>query len=72
MQHDGSSPASRTDRFFEQGEGKGEPAAQFYGAILRGLWWWWAPPIAAIALIFIGLLLTSIGLDSVVNKRLAS
>ena len=33
MQHDGSSPASRTDRFFEQGEGKGAPPAQFYGAM---------------------------------------
>jgi peptide/nickel transport system permease protein len=46
--------------------------AQFYGAILRGMWWWWAPPIVAISLIFVGLLLTSIGLDAVVNKRLQS
>ena len=23
--------------------------AQFYGAILRGLWWWWVPPVVVIA-----------------------
>jgi peptide/nickel transport system permease protein len=46
--------------------------AQFYGAILRGLWWWWAPPIVAISLIFIALMLTSIGMDSFANKRLGS
>jgi peptide/nickel transport system permease protein len=44
--------------------------AQFYSAILRGLWWWWVPPLVVIALIFIGLLLTSIGLDRIVNVRL--
>lgn len=44
--------------------------AQFYSAILRGLWWWWAPPVVMIAAIFIGLLLTSTGLDRVVNARL--
>ena len=44
--------------------------AQSYGAILRGLWWWWAPPVAMMALIFIGLLMTSTGLDRLVNKRL--
>lgn len=43
--------------------------AQFYGAIIRGMWWWWGPPILAIALIFIGLMLTSAGMDSFVNKR---
>lgn len=46
--------------------------AQFYGAILRGLWWWWGPPIAIIVAIFVGLLLTSAGMDSFVNKRLGS
>jgi peptide/nickel transport system permease protein len=44
--------------------------AQFYGAILRGLWWWWLPPIGVIVLIFVGLLLTSAGLDELVNTRL--
>ena len=46
--------------------------AQFYGAIVRGMWWWWAPPILAISLIFIGLMLTSMGMDSFVNKRLGA
>jgi peptide/nickel transport system permease protein len=44
--------------------------AQYYGAILRGMWWWWAPPVAMIALVFIGLMLTSAGLDRIVNVRL--
>jgi len=46
--------------------------AQFFGAIIRGMWWWWGPPIVAIALIFIGLMLTSAGMDSFANKRLGS
>lgn len=46
--------------------------AQFYGAIIRGMWWWWGPPIIAITLIFIGLMLTSAGMDSFANKRLGS
>lgn len=46
--------------------------AQFFGAIIRGMWWWWGPPIVAISLIFIGLMLTSAGLDSFANKRLGS
>ena len=44
--------------------------AQFYGAIIRGMWWWWGPPIVAISLIFGGLMLTSSGMDALVNKRL--
>lgn len=44
--------------------------AQYYGAIIRGLWWWWGPPVAMIALIFLGLLMTSIGMDRLVNARL--
>lgn len=44
--------------------------AQFYGAILRGLWWWWMPPIVVIVLIFVGLLFTSAGIDELVNTRL--
>ena len=43
---------------------------QFYGAILRGMWWWWGPPIALILIIFVSLLLTSAGLDQVVNTRI--
>jgi peptide/nickel transport system permease protein len=44
--------------------------AQFYGAILRGLWWWWLPPVFIITTIFIALLLISAGLDRIVNVRL--
>lgn len=44
--------------------------AQYYGAIIRGMWWWWGPPVAMIALIFLGLLMTSIGMDRLVNARL--
>ncbi len=44
--------------------------AQFYGAVIRGMWWWWGPPIAALAASFIGLLLASAGMDRVVNKRI--
>lgn len=46
--------------------------AQFYGAIIRGMWWWWGPPILAIAAIFVGLMLTSAGMDTFVNKRLGA
>ncbi|WP_442581688.1 ABC transporter permease [Mesorhizobium sp. ASY16-5R] len=46
--------------------------AQFYGAILRGFWWWWGPPILAISFIFVGLMLTSVGIDGFVNKRMGS
>ena len=44
--------------------------AQYYGAILRNMWWWWVPPVAMMALIFTGLLMTSTGLDRLVNRRL--
>lgn len=44
--------------------------SQKFTAVLRGLWWWWAPPIAMIALIFVGLMLLSAGLDRVANPRL--
>lgn len=44
--------------------------AQYYGAIMRGIWWWWSPPVIMMALIFIGLLMTSTGMDRLVNKRL--
>jgi peptide/nickel transport system permease protein len=36
------------------------------------MWWWWGPPIALIALIFLGLLLTSTGLDRVLDARARS
>ncbi len=44
--------------------------AQYYGAIMRGIWWWWSPPVIMMALIFVGLLMTSTGMDRLVNKRL--
>jgi peptide/nickel transport system permease protein len=44
--------------------------SQFYGAILRNMWWWWTPPVLMLATIFIGLLLTSAGMDRLVNARL--
>ena len=43
--------------------------AQYYGAVLRGMRWWWTPPVAAIALIFIGLLSASAGMDRLLNAR---
>ncbi len=46
--------------------------AHYNGAILRGMWWWWAPPVVLIALIFLSLLMTSIGLDRLVNNRLSA
>lgn len=45
--------------------------SQQSSAVLRGYWWWWSPPIVVIALIFIGLFLTSVGFDRFANPRLA-
>ncbi len=45
--------------------------AQQSSAVLRGYWWWWSPPIVMIALIFVGLFLTSVGFDRFANPRLA-
>ena len=45
--------------------------SQQSSAVLRGYWWWWSPPIVMIALIFIGLFLTSVGFDRFANPRLA-
>jgi peptide/nickel transport system permease protein len=38
-------------------------------AFLNGLWWWGAVPITIIALVFVMLLLISIGLDELANPR---
>ncbi len=46
--------------------------SQYFGAVLRGLWWWWLPPVVVIVIMFVGLLLTSTGLDRLVNARLGS
>jgi peptide/nickel transport system permease protein len=45
--------------------------SQQSAAVLRGYWWWWGPPIVVIALIFIGLFLTSVGFDRFANPKLA-
>ena len=39
-------------------------------AILRGMWWWWAAPTLVLVIVFIGLFLTTIGLDEIANPRL--
>lgn len=44
--------------------------SQQSAALLRGMWWWWLPPIIVIALISLGLFLTSIGFDRFANPRL--
>lgn len=44
--------------------------AQQSSAVLRGFWWWWGPPIVVIAMIFVGLFLTSVGFDRFANPRL--
>lgn len=40
-----------------------------FNALLRGMWWWWLPPIVVVVVLFIGLFLTSVGLDEVANPR---
>lgn len=45
--------------------------AQLNGAILRGMWWWWLPPVVLLALTFLSLLMISMGLDRIVNRRLS-
>jgi peptide/nickel transport system permease protein len=42
----------------------------YNAAIINGWWWWWVTPIAVIAILFIGLLLITVGLDEFANPRL--
>jgi peptide/nickel transport system permease protein len=42
----------------------------YNAAIINGWWWWWVPPIVAIAVLFIGLFLVTVGLDEIANPRL--
>jgi peptide/nickel transport system permease protein len=44
--------------------------AIFYGALIRQLWWWFVPPIVITILLFIGLFMTTAGLDRIANPRL--
>lgn len=41
-----------------------------HSAMFRGMWWWWGPPIATLAIIFLGLFLMSVSLDKYANPRL--
>ncbi|NLJ24352.1 MAG: ABC transporter permease [Firmicutes bacterium] len=41
-----------------------------HAAVIRGLWWWWVPPVIVLVMIFVGLLLISMGLDEIANPRL--
>ncbi|MDQ6671923.1 MAG: ABC transporter permease [Chloroflexota bacterium] len=44
--------------------------AIFYGALIRQLWWWFIPPIIITVVLFVGLFLTTAGLDRIANPRL--
>lgn len=44
--------------------------AIFYGALIRQLWWWFVPPIIVTIVLFIGLFMTTSGLDRIANPRL--
>jgi peptide/nickel transport system permease protein len=44
--------------------------AIFYGALIRQLWWWFVPPIIITIILFIGLFMTTSGLDRIANPRL--
>ena len=44
--------------------------AIFYGALIRQLWWWFVPPIVVTIVLFIGLFMTTAGLDRIANPRL--
>jgi peptide/nickel transport system permease protein len=44
--------------------------AIFYGALIRQLWWWFVPPIVVTVVLFIGLFMTTAGLDRIANPRL--
>lgn len=39
-------------------------------AIFRGMWWWWAFPTLVLVVLFAGLLLINLGLDTISNPRL--
>lgn len=40
-----------------------------FNALIRGLWWWWLTPIILLVLLFVSLMLISIGLDEIANPR---
>jgi len=40
--------------------------------VLGGMWWWWVPPLAVIAIFFVGLYLAATGLDRIANPRIGN
>ncbi len=46
--------------------------AIFYGALIRQLWRWFIPPIIVTVVLFVGLFMTTAGLDKIANPRLRS
>jgi peptide/nickel transport system permease protein len=43
--------------------------ANYYAALLHGLWWWFLPPVIIIIVVFVGLFLIAAGLDELANPR---
>ena len=43
--------------------------ANYYAALLHGLWWWFLPPVIIIVIVFVGLFLIASGLDEFANLR---
>ena len=42
----------------------------YYSAVLNGWWWWFVPPIVIIVIVFVGLFMTSTGMDELANPKL--
>ncbi|MEA2515320.1 MAG: peptide/nickel transport system permease protein, partial [Thermomicrobiales bacterium] len=43
--------------------------ANYYAALLHGLWWWFLPPVIIIIMLFVGLFAVAAGLDELANPR---
>ncbi|CAN5656659.1 ABC transporter permease [soil metagenome] len=43
--------------------------ANYYAAMLHGLWWWFMPPVIIIVMLFVGLFGITVGLDELANPR---
>lgn len=41
-----------------------------YSGVLQGYWWWWLTPITIIVIVFVGLFLSSLGMDELANPKL--
>jgi peptide/nickel transport system permease protein len=44
--------------------------AQNSDAFFSGAWWWYVPPGLCVALVGMGLALTNIGIDEIINPKL--